>query len=46
MGRFLVLVFFLVAIVGGAYVFERTNTDPAIDVKAGEAVRSLGETKG
>jgi len=27
-------------------VFERTNTDPAIDVKAGEAVRSLGETKG
>jgi len=38
MGRFLVLVFFLVAIVGGAYVFERTNfTAPGPVTRDGSA---------
>ncbi len=31
---------------GGAFVFERTNIDPAIDVKAGEAFTVLGEANG
>ncbi len=31
---------------GAAFVFERSNTDPAIDVKAGEAFTVLGETDG
>ena len=31
---------------GAAYVFERTNIDPAIDVKAGEAFKVMGESNG
>src|SRR5580698_2297509 len=38
MGRFLVIVFFLVAVVGGAYVFERTNfTGPGPATRDGSA---------
>jgi hypothetical protein len=31
---------------GATYVFERTNIDPAIDVKAGEAFKVMGESGG
>jgi conjugative relaxase-like TrwC/TraI family protein len=31
---------------GAAYVFERTNTDPAVNVKAGEGFRVVGESNG
>jgi len=31
---------------GATYVFERTNTDAAVDVKAGEAFKVMGESGG
>jgi hypothetical protein len=31
---------------GATYVFERTNTDPAVDVKAGDGFKIIGESNG